>query len=80
MRRQYDPKPVLGCDGESLQEYVDRTICNCPAGRLWREWGWPDPRDHSFQFFEVSWVPAAYFPDHPINPMGNVIEIPSEGI
>jgi len=49
VRRQYDPRPVAD---ESLCEFIDRTICHCPASRLWFVWGWPDP--HEFYFFEVS--------------------------
>jgi len=69
-------------DGESLREFIDRTICNLPndavCGKLkWSELVGAQP----YQFFEVSWVtsPPYYGADY-AKSESIVIEIPSIGI
>lgn len=56
--RQWDARPVRG---ETLQQYINRTICGAPSGDFWREWGW-DRSPYASPFIEASYVYAPYVP------------------
>lgn len=71
--RSLDPKPVTeshvdfyGCyqPGETLAEYIERTLMGKAASRLARVWGWPNPNafDPKWRFFEPSWVVSRAVP------------------
>jgi hypothetical protein len=72
--RSLDLKPVVeshldfyGCyqPGETLAEYIERTLMGKAATRLARVWGWPNPNTFDPKgslFFEPSWVVSRAIP------------------